>query len=34
VSGHDGRPQLSEAEARLAFALGRRLALTALKLAA
>ena len=34
VSGHDGRTQLSEAEARLAFALGRRLALTALKLAA
>ena len=34
VSGHDGRAQLSEAEARLAFALGRRLALTALKLAA
>lgn len=32
VSGHDGRSTLSEPEARLAQALGRRLALTALKL--
>jgi NAD(P)H dehydrogenase (quinone) len=33
VSAHDARAQLSEPEARLAFALGRRLALTALRLA-
>lgn len=34
VAGADGDNRLSEPEARLAFALGRRLALTALKLAA
>ncbi len=34
VTGHEVRTALSEPEARLAFALGRRLALTALKLSA
>jgi len=34
VAGSEGNNRLSEPEARLAFALGRRLALTALKLAA